>query len=424
LPTRERALVVAHRLHEQGDFAAHDSLRAFIERYPDDAAGWYLLADAQFHSVHLLDISLEEVFAGFDRVLELDPSFAPAIQHPIELSLSVGDSARFQRYVGLLAAGESEQDVAYYRSIAAVRWGPRKQRLATFAAAVQGRKLPGDVNRLLRVYIDAAFDDETIDFESIRAAFDTTRAAFPGNSQLRMGFSLAEAFTAASLGRFKIVEAILDTIRATVPEMANAVTMPLIMAGVVPPGFGALELKRLESAGPPATATMAAYWRIHIALARGDVVRARDILHAVPVDSGGPVPSAVWDVARAWLQLEQNDSVGAARDALAALRRAGYAPRVLNLTQVNRFFISRIDASRPETRDRAVNYIRYGIAQEPTLPLIFAVPISETLEVAGHPEEAARILARFVQLWSNGDPEVQPHVETARRMLARLTAEK
>ncbi len=50
LPARERALVVAHRLHEDGESAAPDSLRAFVERFPDDAVGWHLLADAQYHA--------------------------------------------------------------------------------------------------------------------------------------------------------------------------------------------------------------------------------------------------------------------------------------------------------------------------------------------------------------------------------------
>lgn len=37
---------------------------------------------------------------------------------------------------------------------------------------------------------------------------------------------------------------------------------------------------------------------------------------------------------------------------------------------------------------------------------------------------AARHLSEFVELWKNADPELQPRVEAARRLLAQLVLEE
>ncbi|MGD2216973.1 MAG: hypothetical protein PVJ64_09455, partial [Gemmatimonadales bacterium] len=43
---------------------------------------------------------------------------------------------------------------------------------------------------------------------------------------------------------------------------------------------------------------------------------------------------------------------------------------------------------------------------------------------AGDTVAAARHLAEFVELWRDADPELQPRVEAARRLLAQLVPEE
>ncbi len=82
LPERENALVVANYLWYEGQTdEALDSARAFVERAPDDADGWFQLGDIQFHA-RLRQLQPAELRAPFERVLELDPSLTPALFHP------------------------------------------------------------------------------------------------------------------------------------------------------------------------------------------------------------------------------------------------------------------------------------------------------------------------------------------------------
>ena len=49
--------------------------------------------------------------------------------------------------------------------------------------------------------------------------------------------------------------------------------------------------------------------------------------------------------------------------------------------------------------------------------------LGQALEESGDIAGAVRAYSRFVRLWENADPDLQPRVETARRALDRLTAE-
>ncbi len=100
LPLRERELVVANRLFQQGRLAALDTLRAYIARYPEDAEGWYQYGTVQYEARHLIAVTPQELYAPFDRVHELDASLTPALIRAVELTLEEGDSVRFARRRG------------------------------------------------------------------------------------------------------------------------------------------------------------------------------------------------------------------------------------------------------------------------------------------------------------------------------------
>jgi galactokinase len=52
-----------------------------------------------------------------------------------------------------------------------------------------------------------------------------------------------------------------------------------------------------------------------------------------------------------------------------------------------------------------------------------SVLLGNVVEAAGLPDRAALLCSRFLRFWENADPELQPHVDAARRALERLTAE-
>lgn len=105
LPLRIRSLLVAERaIADDREAEALDSLRVLSRRYPDDPEVWLALADARFH--------LEEgaVHAGgpvaqqlelFDRALELDHGYLPALIHPLEIAFLHEEIARVRHYLEL-----------------------------------------------------------------------------------------------------------------------------------------------------------------------------------------------------------------------------------------------------------------------------------------------------------------------------------
>lgn len=107
LPERERLLIAAQWLRATGDReAALDTMRALVERFPDDLEAAYLTADDVYHlqdePAGLLSRPLEQRLALFDDVLEQEPGFRPALIHPIELAFDAGRTDLVERYLGYL----------------------------------------------------------------------------------------------------------------------------------------------------------------------------------------------------------------------------------------------------------------------------------------------------------------------------------
>ena len=67
---------------------AYAAAAAVTERYPDDAAAWYLYGDMRFHNDR--DLTEREALANFDRAIKADSDFAPAYIHAIELAYRNG----------------------------------------------------------------------------------------------------------------------------------------------------------------------------------------------------------------------------------------------------------------------------------------------------------------------------------------------
>ena len=126
LPRREKTLVLAQQLRFSGGEAeARDSLQEYLSRYPDDPEAWFVVVDADFHRRDEFDpfgtalTSPEDRVRPFDRVLQLDPTYTPALIHPLEISLEVGDSALIDRYLAAVQVA-APMDTAAQRALQAV----------------------------------------------------------------------------------------------------------------------------------------------------------------------------------------------------------------------------------------------------------------------------------------------------------------
>jgi len=425
LPTPERTLVFAHRLHEQGDADAIDTLRAFVSRYPDDPGGWHLLADAQFHAQMLLDLTPETLFAPFDRTLALDPSFTPALEHPLEASVNFGDSIRFRRYLNDLETFESEpRQVAFFRALGEVRFGPRPQRLGAFASALRSASRSiGDNSRLLRAYTSAVLADSLPVARDLSAAYDTARVVVT-SPQNRLAITLADAMVAGSTGQFRRGRLLLDTIRDINPQLAFSVVLPIRFWGMAPSDYGAREVAFLQNPPTGAVSQGLQYGRASFMLGQGELPRARILIDSSAAMQGNQIPAPFFDVVRGWIRVAEGDTAGGIQQIEASMRRGGYSPQALGMAAMHQANLALLRVQRAETRASAMGQLRLMFAQEPILQVLLAIPLADAYERAGMREEAARTLALFITILEQGDPDVQPHLDAARRSLERLVAER
>src|SRR5205807_2619029 len=73
--------------------------KSATERAPDYPQAWYVLGEFYYHFGELFDQSAGEARPAFDRVLDLDPRFSPAIGHLIALANQVGDRPETERLI-------------------------------------------------------------------------------------------------------------------------------------------------------------------------------------------------------------------------------------------------------------------------------------------------------------------------------------
>src|SRR5437763_2392129 len=87
-------------LLSHGDgLAALARFKSATERAPDYPQAWYVLGEFYYHFGDLFDQSVGEARGAFDRVLDLDPRFSPAIGHLIALANQVGDRVETERLI-------------------------------------------------------------------------------------------------------------------------------------------------------------------------------------------------------------------------------------------------------------------------------------------------------------------------------------
>jgi serine/threonine-protein kinase len=134
LPEREAVAVRAYEAFQQGSMAMLETLRSATRRYPDDPELAYILGEHYAHFDEQLLADRTETARILGRAVELDPTFAPYYQHPIEYAFYLADSARA---LELLAEFEKLAPGTYearrYRLAATLAWGRPGERAGAMA---------------------------------------------------------------------------------------------------------------------------------------------------------------------------------------------------------------------------------------------------------------------------------------------------
>ena len=119
----DSSLAIGQNLYIRGDPAGTDSLRAYTALYPEDAEGWYLLGESEFHTRPYGAYSPAQLLEPFDRALALDSTLTPAAMHPMAIAVNPVDTALVRRYLAVFLAANASTQVGQGRAMIAIAAG-------------------------------------------------------------------------------------------------------------------------------------------------------------------------------------------------------------------------------------------------------------------------------------------------------------
>jgi tetratricopeptide (TPR) repeat protein len=429
LPVRDRRLLNGYHAFDLGKPRAIDSLRAFLHDYPDDLAGWYLLGEALVHLHSFAPESGDTIMAVFDRVLRSDSTLAPAYIHPIEIALSIGDSARFSRYWSAYRPLAPPSLRAAIETTRQLEWGDRLSD-SLLRATLASHPLLLFYSVVARYHREQATSDSVLASLNVLVGHARTLAvggirALRSVAGLRGLAAAAEAEALVGLGRLDEASRWVDSIGPFPPDgTANVMLWPLAL-GVAPGGYlGGREDSLLRMVPPGPRHEYAEAMR---ELARGRVSEARRRIAAGLAMPDMPVGLAHTEGllagAAGWASLIEGDTLAGIRQLRAGIDEAA-APKADDETAFLRFQLALALSSRPETREEGIRWLRWAFLPRQLflLPLAY-LALGRAWEAAGEPDSAAHAYGRFVRLWNKADPPLQGLVQEAREALARLSEE-
>jgi TolB-like protein len=415
LGPRDRRLLIGYQLFDQGKPAAIDSLRAFVNAYPDDVEGWYLLGESMFHIQALRPSPPDSIVAVFDSVVRRDSTLFPALIHPLDLALMYRNKAQYDRYFPALERAAPPEQVGAVRTAAATIWGPPPSDSAMLAA----------MKTQAFWIIEAAFSS----YQSKSATSDSVIRAFtrPQDVSPRVPALLSRALSVraqvlAGTGRWKEAQLLLDSLRAVDPEkargsMAWAVVLALAPRSQAPALDSAVDAM---SPGPEAE-----YARAMVDILRGKVGDGRRMLgRALENRDSAAIPQPIRGLMMAgdgWAQLLQGDSAGGIRRMRAGIDLSA-APN--EETAFPRLQLALSLATRRDTRAEGIRWLSYSFDMLPLYKPLTLLALGHTYEAARQTDSATQAYTRFLKLWDRADPGLQGRVNEAKAALQELTRER
>jgi tetratricopeptide (TPR) repeat protein len=422
LPTRERTMVLVQRLRlSGGQLEADDSLREYLNRYPDDPEAWFVLVDDEFHrrqeSDPLADAltSPEERLRPFDRVLQLDPTYTPALIHPLEISIQSGDSVLIDRYLSAVRVAAPTDTVA--------------QR--THEAVAQALRHPDDAGMLIEAVSLLLIVDPSIRNLAwqvrLAAEVPMTRAALGMSSESQRQFVAwlrarveedpGDEYRMLLLGRLLVATGRLDAAwqLLTSPSYRQRA---LLMAS----DLGYVDLDYYDRAG--LELSPGARLRVDLldAIDRPSREGLRDVIERSRAREH-EVRAPIWGV-----RAEAGEGFLSAIDGepVAGLARVDSVLVDFNWqTEPVRFRWAEWLLRYPETRKQALLFVERGWPGDPVygVPLYFV--LGRLYENEGDTEAALRNFRRFIERLSNADEglPVEARVDSARAAVRRLETE-
>jgi len=429
LPTRERILVLAQELRLTGHEAeARDSLEEYLNRYPDDPEALFVVVDEEYHRLAESDplaaalTPAEEKLSPFDRVLQLDPTYTPALIHPLEISLESGDSTLIDRYLAAVRVAAPMDSVA--------------QR--AHEAVAQALRDPDDLEGLtMALALVLEVDPSVRDLAwQVRLAAETplNRAALtmPAANQrelvtwlrVRVEDDPSDEFSLSMLGRLLAAAGRLDDAWQLLdaPEMQAVVTPGFRqLAVLMPSDLGYVDLDYYDLEGIELSPGARLRVEFLTAIDRSDPDGLRDVserARARELEVGAPIWGVRARTGEGFLRALEGEPAAGLAGVDSALVDYNWQ------TEPFRFRWMEWLARYPETRARAMPVLEMAWAGHPVFDVPRLYIVGRVLEAEGDMVGALRSYQRFVDILSGADEGliVQARVDSARAAILRLEA--
>ncbi|HEU4560349.1 MAG TPA: tetratricopeptide repeat protein [Longimicrobium sp.] len=432
LPAREQILVRAEALRRAGNRAAAiDTMSAYLERYPDDPEATFLMADDLYHlqneTAPLTSKPAEDALWLFDRTLSLDPSFTPALIHPLEVAFRTGDVEVARRYVRTLEKARSvdREAVAVYRIALAALSQPADGDVvrAAITRAVEARRTASRdlvwqarrtvLDPLLRLAVALPEPERRAVAEVLRSA---PSSATEQGAATRALFDLL-------LAEGKLDDARDVLRRAAVQRTIDRVSLTQLSYFPVLLGYTTEPLLTSPEFPAPAAAQAAAL--MLRAVERGDATALRQALpqvQAAPVNDT-TLRTVMVRAGQGFARVLEGDTVAGLREVESALDAAGFRPSNVLESLWLQWLASA--ALHPSTRDRALAILERPWPGRTVLDVRRRFALARGLEAAGRAQDAAPHYRAYTAALSASAPSLRAdtRLQHARSALQRTPAQ-
>lgn len=434
LSTKDQNLVRAWKALLSGDADRAKSLYLYVlQDHPDAAEAHFGLGEAQIYLNPTLGLHTDSAAFHFRKVLEYYPDFGEAVFHLLEIATRERDRDQFE---GLLqdVPGDSDQSLAW-RAVRAFWFGiPEEQS--------QIKNLVGGADPVpagLAVARVAAFLQDFAAAEELATLLTTSDR----DPDTRCAAYLLTAMTRLARGQWTAgMESLNQAARFNEAWANELKALYLELPGRAPSReeLAAVRAGLSEWSADEASSTnfvLFAHNRYHpylrlyllalTSLRNGDPETARmyaDELQAAPHGSTEQAIAAAWASSiRARVRAAAGDPEAAARELESATANVP-----LELVAISPFFSRSFERYRLGELYKASGDFEEALRWFRSLTegheLVLVAPaylqMAKIEEELGRGDHAFEHYTRFVRLWANADPELQPMVEAARAKIAEL----
>jgi len=407
-------------------------LEEAVRRYPGDPEVWYELGDARYHNNPPLGGVPGPALEAFDHAIALDPGFAPAYEHTIELAIRLNRSDLARKYADAYLRLDPTDVNAPASRLAALMLDPARSHAPETARMIDSASVKG--------LFDAGTGHLYWWADSGEAAVRLLRALThrsgtgAGPSSDTLMYDQALAFELAYRGHLR--EAYAADRRLLLGESASWWTwfldpfLALGLLGVIPDSVTATTFGH---ALEPGTAWPMSYFfqarqlrglpwwlaqRDTASLARF-ALRAGQEARTQGSARGKLRGRYLHAAATAYLALARADSVRALR----LFRSIPDTLCIVNDCFYEKLIEARLLTAQGEARHAGAVLDRWVWRGEGPLFVLGVLERGRIAEGLGERDKAIDSFQFVVDVWRRADPQLQPLVVEARNALARMTRE-